>query len=50
MQLTRCVVQMNVRKSSYAYKFIDVEEALVLVSLLVLVHVERLNCFYVNCV
>ncbi len=34
MQLTRCVV-MNVRKSSYAYKFIDVEVALVLVSLLV---------------
>ncbi len=31
MQLTRCVVQMNVRKSSYAYKFIDVEVALVLV-------------------
>ncbi len=47
MQLTRCVVQMNVRKSSYAYKFIDVEVALVLESLL---HVERLNCFYVNCV
>ncbi len=47
MQLTRCVLQMNVRKSSYAYKFIDVEVALDLVSLL---HVERLNSFYVNCV
>ncbi len=47
MQLTRCVLQMNVRKSSYAYKFIDVEVALVLV---ILLHVERLNCFYVNCV
>ncbi len=46
MQLKRCVLQMNVRKSSYAYTFIDVEVALVLVSLL---HVERLNCLYVNC-
>ncbi len=45
MQLTRCVVHLNVCKSSYAYKFIDVEVALVLVSLLVLVHVERLHFF-----